>query len=711
MPKKEFPLGFEDTQQSGYETTISLQRVGTGKVFISSFITQPKQDCEYYYIKKTSIKKGKKYLDPPEDQYSWEKTKNHQQKYLTQRKKRRLEGHRNLKQDPGNIDRSEFRNKNAVIEKRFQCVYKNSVIQCSASKYTSVGLPVNFPNKSKKEKYKLFHVVYDNTAHNHLILDPPRRQNSDENEYGIDLTCIPEDDNESCNDSHNEPEDISSDESEEELEEEVGNEDSNNIDTTQEVSDHSNEDTKKRRKISFESEKSDLCTEETETVNYEEEMDVESNQQSSNKQISEDGGQDYSNSFVCDFDLNYEEKKMEKDSFKLLEENTNCEYYLINSSFKVRININGSGERSGVVCLSESIPANTNIGRYPGKFISRKVMIKNGFVRSPNALDIGRKEEIGLLDPGVHPLRSNILPSIKSAEYEDEINVLPFLIKHNERTFVHFITTREIKLGEELKGFFGPRKTLMELHKPLINFYMILNKKFDLKLCADIEREYKQKNPTYEPLYMKYFSPDWTDEGTNNQAQEAAQPIQIKKKSTNILKTSTEKRKGGIRTYLFDIKQSKIPNAGEGVFVTKEIPEGTAFGPYPGWKLEYEKYMSSRAKLPDTGYDMEVQNEFGDVTHVLCNDPGFDPTYKTNWLAKINHNIKKSKINLRLRTFFTKGDVYIESTKTISPHEELHYDYGDMFNNKFISEHVEQDVLRKKEDKNSRSKKNIATGH
>ena len=90
MPKKEFPLGFEDTQQSGYETTISLQRVGTGKVFISSFITQPKQDCEYYYIKKTSIKKGKKYLDPPEDQYSWEKTKNHQQKYLTQRKKRRL---------------------------------------------------------------------------------------------------------------------------------------------------------------------------------------------------------------------------------------------------------------------------------------------------------------------------------------------------------------------------------------------------------------------------------------------------------------------------------------------------------------------------------------------------------------------------------------------------------------------------------------------
>lgn len=176
-------LGFEDpNQQDGYVEKISMKLKGKCKVFLVNRITQPVIDVLYFYIHKTSILKRGNCFDPPGDDFEWDTT-THMQLFLRQLDKRRLLGHRGLKQDPKNSGKSsKFQYGHKQKVKRFDCKFKKRM-SCPAIKWVSVGEPVQFLDKikQKKDKYKLFSVLYEN-EHNHKLIYNTFETNCGKNE-------------------------------------------------------------------------------------------------------------------------------------------------------------------------------------------------------------------------------------------------------------------------------------------------------------------------------------------------------------------------------------------------------------------------------------------------------------------------------------------------------------------------------------------------
>ena len=135
-------LGSNDKINFGYEMLLKVKLEGLCKVFLNEYIFEPSLNVKYYYIRKTNVFLFKNCDSPPTDAHSWNKT-NHQNLLLNKKKKRILDGHKGLKQDPSKIGQnSQFQYNNCEKHKLLECEYKS--LGCKAIKWISVGKEVFF---------------------------------------------------------------------------------------------------------------------------------------------------------------------------------------------------------------------------------------------------------------------------------------------------------------------------------------------------------------------------------------------------------------------------------------------------------------------------------------------------------------------------------------------------------------------------------------
>ena len=110
------------------------------------------------------------------------------------------------------------------------------------------------------------------------------------------------------------------------------------------------------------------------------------------------------------------------------------------------------------------------------------------------------------------------------------------------------------------------------------------------------------------------------------------------------------------------IKQSSIPEAGKGVFTTRDIDEGVTIGEYKGERTEYSK-MSENGK-----YAWKLQNgKIIDAADVK----------KSNWLRYINDHRSEEGNNLSM--YEHDNCVYYKTIKPIKKGSELFVSYGEKY--------------------------------
>uniref|UniRef100_A0A914D5I2 SET domain-containing protein n=1 Tax=Acrobeloides nanus TaxID=290746 RepID=A0A914D5I2_9BILA len=107
------------------------------------------------------------------------------------------------------------------------------------------------------------------------------------------------------------------------------------------------------------------------------------------------------------------------------------------------------------------------------------------------------------------------------------------------------------------------------------------------------------------------------------------------------------------------IKESKILNAGLGVFANIGLPTGICFGPYKG-EISENKKMANKS-----GYAWEIRPRPGEQTRFI---DGADPN-KSNWLRYINGASVGESQNLH--AFQYRGQVFYEVFRPIEKGEEL----------------------------------------
>ncbi len=111
------------------------------------------------------------------------------------------------------------------------------------------------------------------------------------------------------------------------------------------------------------------------------------------------------------------------------------------------------------------------------------------------------------------------------------------------------------------------------------------------------------------------------------------------------------------------IKDSLIPNAGQGAFIDVDVKKGSLLGKYIGEPLTNEEYVN---KYPDgkSFYVLAVPGE--EDMFVDASDPS-----KSNWTRYINHD-KKSNVRWEIG-----GDVI--ATRNIPAGSELYLNYGKQY--------------------------------
>lgn len=116
----------------------------------------------------------------------------------------------------------------------------------------------------------------------------------------------------------------------------------------------------------------------------------------------------------------------------------------------------------------------------------------------------------------------------------------------------------------------------------------------------------------------------------------------------------------------FEIKTSKIPKAGLGVFAKMDIPIGLVFGPYQGVLLKDAK------KADQHGYSWEIRVSGKPSQYI----DGSDPNY-SNWMRYINSSRFDREQNLL--AFQYNGSVYYRVIQPISDGVELLVWYGNKY--------------------------------
>ncbi|XP_065050970.1 zinc finger protein 678-like isoform X2 [Rhopilema esculentum] len=137
------------------------------------------------------------------------------------------------------------------------------------------------------------------------------------------------------------------------------------------------------------------------------------------------------------------------------------------------------------------------------------------------------------------------------------------------------------------------------------------------------------------------------------------------------LVTNTETTETKARASLPDgleIRNSKIKNAGNGVFALKEIESGTRFGPYQGKKVHRSLVHDGR----DTSYMWEIMRD-GEICYYI---DGKDESIG-NWLRFINCARTESEQNLVAYQYH--NDIYYRVYKNVCIGDELLVWYGDEY--------------------------------
>lgn len=117
-----------------------------------------------------------------------------------------------------------------------------------------------------------------------------------------------------------------------------------------------------------------------------------------------------------------------------------------------------------------------------------------------------------------------------------------------------------------------------------------------------------------------------------------------------------------------EVKPSNIPEAGNGLFATRNITNGSFLCVYRGTKLSLAKVMS----LPMSARDY-IMGGFGLNAHV-------DASQHTDVLARyLNDNFDTSKINTRFIKLESDACAMVFSTRDILKGEELYVSYGESY--------------------------------
>ncbi|VDD94794.1 unnamed protein product [Enterobius vermicularis] len=113
----------------------------------------------------------------------------------------------------------------------------------------------------------------------------------------------------------------------------------------------------------------------------------------------------------------------------------------------------------------------------------------------------------------------------------------------------------------------------------------------------------------------------------------------------------------------FEIRASKIPKAGLGVFSKVDVPIGLVFGPYQGLLLTDSKEADQQ------GYSWELRLEGKPSKYVDGSN-----RYYANWMRFINSSRFESEQNLI--AFQYNGSVYYRVFRPINEGDELLVWYG-----------------------------------
>ncbi|CAC5383651.1 PRDM7_9 [Mytilus coruscus] len=129
--------------------------------------------------------------------------------------------------------------------------------------------------------------------------------------------------------------------------------------------------------------------------------------------------------------------------------------------------------------------------------------------------------------------------------------------------------------------------------------------------------------------------------------------------------TTTKDERRAINTLPdgLSVKESRIPNAGLGVFADKTFPSRSKFGPYQG------EITKDAEKAHHTGYAWQIYLD-GAPNHFI---DALDKS-KSNWMRYVNCARNEDEQNLIAYQY--KGDIYYRSFKDIEPGNELLVWYG-----------------------------------
>lgn len=486
-------LGSNDKINFGYEMLLKVKLEGLCKVFLNEYIFEPSLNVKYYYIRKTNVFLFKNCDSPPTDAHSWNKT-NHQNLLLNKKKKRILDGHKGLKQDPSKIGQnSQFQYNNCEKHKLLECEYKS--LGCKAIKWISVGKEVFFLNKNKEKKlkkkkdtYKLFYIVYE-YHHNHesINLLPPSKAET----YQVQIDLIKKgegmwgqlnmsngcDTNDSYyknpnKDSDNENFYIrrrgaysnilnNSDDFSESIMDTKINLDSKEVESFDFWSKNFKEQyilLNKKSKLSKNTEAEDLFLNE-----YLEKEIFENEEDSAQKGVYLDDSikSHVNKGFTID---HIQRQEIIKGSIKYIETCENFEIYSLdrtsktkNSSKVLQYHIGRKvNEIKGIYCMGETIAQGTDLGKYPGEFFSKHDLKYRQHKMSSFAFELKNNNEelLGILDPGqnINIMKENSnLALIREVSNGHDINVLPMAIEQMNGQFsLHFFVLKPIKAEEEI---------------------------------------------------------------------------------------------------------------------------------------------------------------------------------------------------------------------------------------------------------------------
>lgn len=150
----------------------------------------------------------------------------------------------------------------------------------------------------------------------------------------------------------------------------------------------------------------------------------------------------------------------------------------------------------------------------------------------------------------------------------------------------------------------------------------------------------------------------------------------------------------------FLISQSRIPNAGLGLFVTRSLPEGTVLGSYPGVLRPAESFYNGKCRrypqavayswrFTDNEFVIDPTNENGEIQsycyggsdEVPFSNLVFRSVFsfwrKDTALARINEPpIGIGGCNVRSREDLEKREIVFELCRDVVGGEELFMDYG-----------------------------------